>query len=403
MKTIDVDPVSPEGWPPKKRKTAGSGKGGKLPALVVAAGAVAVTVLLAGLLMAVSGKLGIVSVADDQVAVTVSYISGGSEGMEVTTTPGFKLYLPFLQEVFLFDKSPQKFLMEGTKILSNNHVPLLSVRASDGSNFRFDTLEIQYRLVPGDAGEVLNDSGPGDLFKGIWIRAYARSILREEFGRYSSEEVANPTTYGVATTDSKQRLNDLLRPHGIEIIQIVTPKPRFDDVYEQAIEDRKVADQDVERLVAMEDQLLRERDRQLAAVEKEKEIEMRSLQGDLERNRIDSEREAIRQKKSADAYAIERRAGGEAQRAQMIAEARGLTEKFTKEAEGLVAKAEALEERGEVIVREALIRKLQTIRFTLLPYSRDAAPRRLEHVDERTASRVSTRVDEAALTRGNDQ
>ena len=398
MKTIDVEPTpNPEGWPPKKPTGA---RGKKIPAVGIAAGAVAAFLLLVALLMAVSGRLGIASVADDQVAVKVNYLGGGKE---VITTPGFKLYLPFLSEIFLFDKSPQKFLMEGDKNRDDNHVPRLTVRAADGSNFRFDTLEIQYRLIPGDANLVLDDSGPGDSFKGRWIKAYARSILRDEFGRYSAEEVANPTTYGAATTTSKDRLNDLLRPHGIEVIQIVTPKPRFDDAYEQAIEDRKVADQDVERLIAMEDQLMREREQRLASVEKNKEIEMRSLQGDLERMRIEAERDEIRITKSADAYAIEQRARGEAEKAQMVAEARGLTAKYTKEAEGLVAQAEALEERGEVIVREAIISKLQNIRFTLLPYSRDPAPRRLEHVEPQTASHSRRVDDDGTLARGGNQ
>jgi membrane protease subunit HflC len=360
-----------------------------VPAIGIAAGAVAAFLVLVGLLMGVSGKLGIASIADDQVAVKVNYVTGNSE---VVTTPGFQLYVPFITEVFLFDKSPQKFLMEGGRVIDEHTVPLLTVRAADGSNFRFDTLEIQYRMIPGDAAKVLDDSGPGDSFKGRWIKAYARSILRDEFGRYSAEEVANPTTYGAATATSKDRLNGLLRLHGIEVVQIVTPKPRFDDIYEKAIEDRKVADQDVERLIAMEDQLMREREQHLARVQKDKEIEMRSLRGDLERLRIESERDAIRITKAADAYAIEQRAHGAAEQAQMVAEARGLTAKYTKEAEGLVAKANALEERGEVIVREALIQKLQNIRFTLLPYSRDSAPRRLEHVEQGTASRA-TRVD----------
>ena len=39
----------------------------------------------------------------------------------------------------------------------------------------------------------------------------------------------------------------------------------------------------------------------------------------------------------------------------------------------------ALEQRGEVVVREALVEKLLGVRFTLVPYSRDPAPERLEH------------------------
>ncbi|MCP5024011.1 MAG: hypothetical protein GY930_19875, partial [bacterium] len=51
--------------------------------------------------------------------------------------------------------------------------------------------------------------------------------------------------------------------------------------------------------------------------------------------------------------------------------------------EGLASKAKALEKRGEVIVREALVAKLASIRFSFMPYSRDARPMRLEHVQSK--------------------
>ncbi|MFT5287055.1 MAG: regulator of protease activity HflC (stomatin/prohibitin superfamily) [Planctomycetota bacterium] len=390
MDTIDAE--APRGWPPGK-----GGKGGKkLPPMVMIAGAILIMIFVFGALMAVTGKLGIVSVADDEVSVKVNYLTGERE---VTNRPGFQIYLPFLQEVFLFDKSPQKFLMEGTSFRNESHVPQLTVRARDGSNFRFNTLEIQYRLIPGEAGFVLTDSGSGEAFKAHWIRAYARSILRDEFGRFTPQEVANTTTYSEATNNSKNRLNELLLGHGIEVIQIVTPKPSFDEKYERAIEDRKVADQDVERLIAMEDQLLRERQRELAAVEKDKEIELRSLRGDLEQARVNAERDAIQVTKSADAYAIEQRALGTAEAAERIAKARGLTAKYSKEAEGLLAKAEALEQRGEVVIREALINKLRSIRFKFVPYSRDPAPRRLEHTESQTANNRRN-LDESVIDGG---
>jgi regulator of protease activity HflC (stomatin/prohibitin superfamily) len=345
------------------------------PMLLAAAAAI---VMIGALVFVISGRAGMSKIEADEVGVKINYMTGSAE---VINKPGIQIYMPVMQEIFTFDKSPQSFLMEGRKFVNDNHVPYLTVRAKDGSSFWFETLEILYQIVPSQADLVLEDSGPGDGFKKHWIRAHARSVLRDEFGRYSSEEVADPTTYQVANADSTQRMNELLEPHGIEIIQIIQPKPKFDAKYEAAIEERKVADQDVERLIAMEDQLVQERKQILAEVEKDKSIEMESLTGNLTRERLEAEREAIRVKKGADAYALVRVAEGEADRAEKVAGARGLTEKYTKEAEGLRARAEALEKRGEVVVREALVQKLATVTFTLLPYSRDPAPTRLEHVD----------------------
>ena len=391
MKTVDVD-GAPEGWPPKGGENQGKPQ---LPnPIVLLAGLVFCLLAIVGAGMAATGNLGVVNVTDQEVATRVNYVTGNTE---VITSPGYQVYIPFIMDVFPMDRSPQKFMMEGTKILHDNHVPLLTVRANDGSNFHFETLEIQYAIVPSSCEMILNDSGPDDGFKYSWVKAHARSILRDEFGKYSAEEVANPATYRAARVASTERLNELLRPHGIEIMQIVTPKPKFDDAYEKAIEDRKVADQDVERLIAYKEQLIQEREQALAQLEKEKEIEREILEGDLTRQLKSIEQEAIQVMKTADAYSLGRLAEGQASKVRKVNDAEGLEEQYRKEAEGLVAKAQALEERGEIIVREALVKKLAEIRFVFLPYSRDAAPKRLEHID-RTSE--SARLDETLINGG---
>ncbi|MEM7516393.1 MAG: SPFH domain-containing protein, partial [Planctomycetota bacterium] len=332
--------------------------------------------------MWVTGRLGFGKIRDDQVAVVVNYLSGDTE---IVNTPGFKLYLPFVEEIFLLDKASQEFLMEGTSFVDANHVPRLTVRANDGSNFFFEKISILYQLIPGNADIVLTDSGPGDRFKNNWIKAHARSVLRDEFGRFSAVEAADPTQYEAAARRSKERLNELLSAHGLKVTRIVTPKPRFDPEYERAIEERKESDQEVERLIAKVEQLEQERGQRLSAVEKDKLIEKQGLEGDLIRAKREAEAVARKITLSADAYALKRRRSGEAEKAEKVAEARGLEVKYTKEAEGLKRQAEALEQRGEVIVREALIDKLSRIVFSFVPYSRDPSPKRLEHNDLRGA------------------
>ena len=384
MSTFDVE-SNAEGWPPRRRSGP---KGPSIPPSVVAFGGILLVLAMLIGLMGVTGRLGVTQVQDTEVAVVVNYVSGNRE---VALDPGFKLYIPFVEEVFKIDKSSQEFVMSGTEYVDANHVPRLTVRANDGSNFWFDEIKILYELIPGDAAKVLEDSGAGDRFKQNWIKAYARSVLRDEFGRYSAVDAADPTQYTAAGTASKVRMNELLAPHGIVVTDIVTPKPKFDADYERAIEDRKVADQEVQRLKARFEQLEQEKEQRIAAVLKEKEIELRALQGDLAKQKLAAQENAIKLTQAAKAYAIERQKAGEGEFAQLTAQARGMEAKYTKEAEGLAVKAQALEQRGEVVVREALIEKLMNIRFTLVPYSRDPAPKRLEHSgNTRNAQRDSS-------------
>ena len=330
---------------------------------------------LMAILITASGQGGFAEIEDTQVAVLVNYMTGEAE---LVTQPGYRIFIPFVERAFLFDKSPQKFFMKGDRNLDNNHVSKLTVRANDGSNFWFEEIEIQYELVPADAAHVLGDSGAGDQFKVHWVRAFARSILRDEFGRFSAAEVADPTVYKGATILATDRMNALLNPHGVKIIQIITPKPRFDAGYEKAIEDRKVADQEVERIKARAMQLTQERDRRLAQIDAMKAVEFADLKGTLEANRIDAERERVRIEKTADAYAKTVTTQGEARKLALVEEARGLTEKAHNEAEGLAAIIAALEQRGEVLVRERLAQRLGQIEFNLVPYTRDTAPDRVE-------------------------
>ncbi|MHC4837304.1 MAG: SPFH domain-containing protein [Planctomycetota bacterium] len=366
--------------PPRRPQPPGGGGGGggnlpDIPRKVIFGGVLVVVLLLVVVGAFITGKGGIIEVKDTEVAVVVNYMTGSKE---IVNQPGYTIFFPLVSQAFVFDKSPNKFMMEGERDLDANNVSKLTVRANDGSNFWFETLEIQYRIIPAKADIVLDDSGPGDAFKQNWVRSFARSVLRDEFGRYSAEEVADPSTYNEATQEAQTRLNQMLDPHGIYIIQIITPKPKFEQRYERAIEDRKVADQEVEKLKTRADQLLRERERRLANIERDKATEYEQLLGTLEANRISAEKDAVRTMKDADAYAIEISASGLSKERRLLEEARGREAQARKEAEGLEARVEALAARGDILVREALAAKLARITFEIVPYRRDPAPTRVE-------------------------
>jgi len=324
-----------------------------------------------------TGRAGIIEISDREVGVIVNYVSGTKT---VVNRPGYRLFMPLIEQAFKFDKSPQDFVMEGEKDRDPNHVRQLTVRAKDGSNFWFETLRIQYQLLPSQAHIILDDSGEGISFKQNWIRTYARSILRDEFGKYSASEVADTSTHAIAKQTTTLRLNNALKPHGIHVIEIITPKPKFEANYEKAIEDRKVANQEVEKLKMQKEQLLRERERRVANIERDKATEFALLKGSLEAKRISSEREALKMELEAEAYSISEVAMGQAMEKSKIQEARGLESQARKEAEGLLAKVQAVAKRGDILVREALAEKMASIEFQIIPYRRDPAPIRLEHL-----------------------
>lgn len=374
--------------PPKPPNSSGSppGGGGNLPnlpnlpqipktLLVIGVLVIAVVVFLIGAI--VSGKGGFVEIDDTEVAVIVNYLTGSDE---IVDRPGYKIFMPFVSQAFVFDKSPNSFVMEGDRDVDANHVRKLTVRAKDGSNFWFETLEIQYQIITSKANIVLHDSGPGDAFKRNWVKSYARSVLRDEFGRFSTEEIAAAQDFSEPRDMARQRLNEMLLPHGINVILITTPKPKFEPQYEKAIEDRKTAEQQVEKLKGRVNQLDEEKKRRIAEIARDKETEYQLLLGNLERDRISAEKDAVRVTKTADAYRIRLVGEGQAAERERLQFARGVESKARKEAEGLQAKVEALAQRGEILVREELARKFAMIQFEIIPYRRDPSPVRIEHL-----------------------
>ncbi len=326
------------------------------------------------------GIEGVVEVKDHQVAVIVNYVT---KTTEVDLVPGNKIYIPFVEEVFLLDKSPNKFRMAtkaDTSVDNDRELTVreLTVRARDGSNFWFDTIEIQYQLVPSKASEVIQDSGTQDAFKKFWLMSFARSILRDEFGRFDPEEISNPTFYSAASVKAQERLNGVLAEHGIEVRQITIPKPKFADDYEKAIEDRKLADQEVERLKAKALQLEKEKAKRLAEIESKKGQEFAELKGTLAAGKTTAEADTIKLRREADAYLIQRTGEAEAERLSKTEEARGLTEKYQKEAQGLLAKTEALAKQGKIVVVETLAKKLAQVQIDVVPYQRSGTPSRIE-------------------------
>jgi len=351
--------------------------------------------LLAMLLVVFIVKAGMRNVSENECCVWVNYLTGAKTSDD---SAGYKIFMPFLQRVYVFDKSPQKFSMEGKNYITRsggasdfipfrgkgkkqpmpNRSPELRVRANDGSEFWFQEMVIHYSIIPSMAHVVLDDSGPGDAYKNRWIKSYARSILRDEFGRYSAIDMSSGNKYSVATTEARQRLNDMLKPHGIHVSLIQTPRPSFPAEYEKAIRDRNTAEQEIKRLETLKKQLEKQREQRLAEIDRKKGVALEELLGELEAEKIRAEKAEVLRTKAADAYAIQRKGEGEAFMKGKVRFAEGLREKYLKEVEGLRAKAEALAKQGDIIVRELLAKKLANIVFDLVPYSVDSLPTRVQ-------------------------
>jgi len=350
------------------------------------------------------GNAGFVEIEPGEVAVIYNNtgLSVFGEDQRTVTDQGALTFIPGLQTIIKLERRPQVFIMSTEamkKELSSgrgdyggswgseaptNVGPSLTVRANDGSNFFFDRLEIHYQIIPAEAGKVIDTSGEAESYKQHLIGTHSREILRDEFGRYTFLEVADPSKYGAATSDAKRLLNERLLKYGVQVTQIVTPKPKFEARVEKAIEERQNSEQEVEVQEEKRRKLEQEKGLKIQSIAQAKNAEYQSLVAELESKKKAGENELLRIKREADKYRIDREANGKAYRAEKITRAEANAIAYRKQAEGLVAKITAVGAAGPDVLNKVIAEKVfpQLKNVTATPMTRPTTPIDIRHINQ---------------------
>jgi hypothetical protein len=329
----------------------------------------------AAILVVIVASRSCASVDAGQVAVRINNITGKTE---VITQPGAILRLPFgIHTVYLLDVTPQTFHLRGNENKSPLEVRELDVRAADGSSFAFNDTTLLFRAIPSKADETLRDSGLG-LAYFEWMLPYARSILRDEFGRESTISVSNPTSFAQAEERAKTRLNTLLGEHGIEVTSIVTPRPRFAKEYEDLIEARN---QTENQLAVIDSELARaktERDRKLAEVERDQNKIVQTKRAELENQLATAVTTQVQTKRETDTYKIEKFAAGQAARSASQSSSEQLKGQLGAQYESKKAEIDPFKNQPVERVMERLGERLKGVTIQIQPYQNDGHPQRVQ-------------------------
>ena len=329
----------------------------------------------AALVVAIVAFRSCASVEAGQVAVRINNVTGATE---VVTQPGLIMRLPFgIHTVYMLDVSPQTFHMRGTADKSSLEGKELDVRASDGSLFAFNDTTLLFRAIPGKADVTIRDSGLGHAYY-EWMLPYARSILRDEFGRESTISVSNPTSFGEAEGRAKKRINHLLGEHGIEVTSIVTPRPRFTKEYEDLIEARN---QTENQLAVIDSELARaktERDRKLAEVERDQNKIVQTKRAELEAALATAVTAQTETKRQVDTYKIEKLGVGQASRSASKGKADELKGQLDAQYQSKKAEIDAFKNQPVERVMERLGERLKGVTIEIQPFKNDGQPQRVQ-------------------------
>jgi regulator of protease activity HflC (stomatin/prohibitin superfamily) len=313
-------------------------------------------------------RQGVGHVRETEVGVLVDNLTGD---LAVKERAGYHLFIPYASQLYVVDKTIQRLDLSFVQGASTSAGRDIKLKTADGSNVSLDMV-INFKLIPLQAAEVLRHSGQGMRFAETWMEPFARRICLLKFGLLTTEEMYDATKRNQQARAALDVLNAELGPHGIEVVSVIPGEFRFYREYDQVIQEKKLADQQVEEQQAQAREALEDQERQLVEARKKAEVRLASFQGESANRLIQAK---------AEANMVRRQADGKYATTLLSADATLYA--FTKQAEGelaaLLAQAEGMEHMrkamtgggGINLVAMEYAKHLGSIKFSATPIARE--------------------------------
>ena len=224
----------------------------------------------------------------------------------------------------------------------------LLFKTIDGNDISLDVI-IAYRIDPERAPYILqNVADSNQTLREKIVRTIARSKPRDIFGELTTESFYVADERELQSQRAKEVLQEMLGPMGVIVEKVLTNDYRFNEEYQKAIEDKKVADQQVQK----------NRSAQHAALEEYKR-KLEEAKGEVNKMIADADGTYRKAKIEADVYYEKQALIAEAIKSEGVAEAKGI-----QEMNQALAGA-----GGEAFVKLQIAEALQGKRIILLPVS----------------------------------
>ncbi|RJQ70192.1 MAG: prohibitin family protein [Desulfobacteraceae bacterium] len=275
----------------------------------------------------------------------------GEKGVENKAYPPGATYvfMPFINGWHTFDTKLQNLEMvfERGRGDRRNQDDLL-FKTIDGNDISLDVI-IAYRLDGARAPHILQNVAENNrMLRDKIVRTIARSKPRDIFGELTTEEFYVAEKRELQSQHAKEVLQQMLGPMGVIVEKVLTKDYRFNPEYQKAIEDKKVADQQVQK----------NRSAQHAALEEYKR-KLEEAKGEVNKMVADADGVYRKAQIEADVYYEKQKLLAEAIKAEGIAEAKGIQEMNNALAGS----------GGEAFVKLRIAEAMQGKRIMLLPVS----------------------------------
>jgi regulator of protease activity HflC (stomatin/prohibitin superfamily) len=275
----------------------------------------------------------------------------GKKGVEDKVyAPGSTyFFLPFINDWHTFDTKLQNLEMVFERSRGDRRTQDdLLFKTIDGNDISLDVI-IAYRLDAQKAPYILQNVADDDrTLREKIVRTIARSKPRDIFGELTTEEFYVADKREAQSQRAKDVLQEMLGPLGIVVEKVLTKDYRFNKEYQKAIEDKKVADQQVQK----------NKSAQHAALEEYKR-KLEEAKGEVNKMIADADGTYRKAKIEADVYYEKQQLLAEAIKAEGVAEAKGI-----REMNNALAGS-----GGEAFVKLRIAEALQGKQIMLLPVS----------------------------------
>ena len=198
------------------------------------------------------------STGSTEVGIKIGKLVGADE----VVAPGRTvIVIPFFHDWYVFDTKTQTVEMKG-----NDNARLddaLDFKTRDGNDVSVD-VTVLYHIDPAKAPHVLRHvASDVDEVRTVLVRPLARSIPRDSLNELSSEEFYDSDLRAAKEEQALANLRRALDPYGLVCERVVLGNYRFHKNYQAAIDQKKVADQTVNKNRSSAEASIKEWEREL--------------------------------------------------------------------------------------------------------------------------------------------
>jgi regulator of protease activity HflC (stomatin/prohibitin superfamily) len=312
-------------------------------------------------------RQGIGRVNEHQVGVMIHNLTGR---IALKEREGYYIFLPYLTSFHVLDKTIQRLDLTWAQSPGSASRDL-KLKTSDGSSVSLD-ISINFKLIPSEAVNVLRRSGTAKRFAEVWIEPFARHVCLASFGQLTTEEMYDAGRRNDRAQAALRQMNELLYPHGIEVIAMIPGEFRFYQEYEQVIQEKKLADQQVEEQQSQAKALLQDQARQLVEAQHRGLAQITTKRGESTNRLIQASAAADTTQRQADGYAAAKMLEADAKLFTASSEAQARRAILLTEAAGLEQRRQALRGEGGLnLVGLEYARRLEGVRLIGTPIARE--------------------------------